>query len=114
LKDLFVARTTAEWTATLTRANVACAPVLTLEEVVCNPQIHQRGMILDMEDPESSISGKRKYKQIANPITFSGKRPPIRRLPPSLGQHTEEILKTLGYSPDKIAALRAAGIIDGG
>ena len=45
------------------------------------------------------------------PVKLSGTPARLRRPAPALGEHTDEILRALGYSPDRIAALRERGIV---
>lgn len=101
LREMLRAKTRDEWLKLLSEADVPCGPVSTIEEVVVDPQVRHRGMIVEVGS----------VKQVAHPIKFSQTPAQIRMLPPKLGEHTEEILSSLGYSPREIEELRAGGVI---
>jgi len=105
LKKVLLTKTRDEWVGILTKADVPCAPVLSLEEVVADKHLIFRGMF-----PEVEADG-RKVKQVAYPAKFSETQPQIRRLPPALGEHTQEILDWLGYTTAQIKELRRKGDI---
>jgi crotonobetainyl-CoA:carnitine CoA-transferase CaiB-like acyl-CoA transferase len=106
LKKALLTKTRDEWVKILTEANVPCAPVSSLEEVVSDPHLTSRGVF-----PEVENSSGKKVKQVAYPAKFSGTPPQIRRLPPALGEHTQEVMEWLGYSPKEIEELRREGDI---
>ena len=106
LKKTLLTKTRDEWVKILIEADVPCAPVLSLEEVVANTHLSQRGIFPEMEDANGN-----KVKQVAYPAKFSETQPQIRRLPPALGEHTQEILDWLGYTPTEIEKLRQKGDI---
>jgi formyl-CoA transferase len=51
------------------------------------------------------------YRSIGLPIEWDGHRPPVRHVPPALGEHGDDILAALGYTAAEIATLRAQGVI---
>lgn len=105
LREIMATRTRREWLELLGRADVACGPVSTVEELTCDPQLLHRRMILEVDHPEGKV------KQVGHPIKFSKTPAQIRMLPPKLGEHTEEILTSLGYSPGEIEELRKEGVV---
>ncbi len=105
LKKVLLTRLRDEWVKILTGANVPCAPVLSLEEVMQDKHLKFRGVFPEVE------SGGKKARQVAYPARFSETQPDIRRLPPALGEHTDEILKWLGYNKTEIKKLRKQGDI---
>jgi len=106
LKRVLLTRARDEWVKVLTEANVPCAPVFTLEEIVTNPHFLERGMIVEVRKPNGAM-----VKQVAYPTKFSDIQPEIRRLPPALGEHTEEILASLGYTQHEIKNLYEEGCV---
>ncbi|HMD45630.1 MAG TPA: CoA transferase [Acidimicrobiales bacterium] len=91
----------------LTEAGVPAAPVVLPPDVVENEQLAARGFFEALEHP---VTGQNLYAR--PPWTFSGRRDPSRRPPPTLGQHNEEVLVgELGLTPEELAALVAAGVV---
>jgi crotonobetainyl-CoA:carnitine CoA-transferase CaiB-like acyl-CoA transferase len=106
LKKVLLTRTRDEWVKALIEADVPCAPVLSLEEVVADKHLNQRDVFPEVENADG-----KKVKQVAFPARFSETPPQIKSLPPALGEHTQEILKRLGYKKSEIKELRAKGDI---
>jgi len=91
LDQLFCQRTTKEWMSLLTEAHVPASPINTMADLFADPQVKARNMLVDVEQP-----GVGSIKVAGNPIKISS-IPPEKELPeepaPSIGEHTEEILK---------------------
>jgi len=100
------ARTSAEWLDRLDAEDVPCAPVLRRRDVISHPQIQANETVVEMDHPAAG-----RLRQARPAACFSKTPAEIRTGGPLLGEHTEEILTTLGYPPDKIDELRAAGVI---
>lgn len=99
-------RNSAEWLKILTANDIPCGPVLDVEEVIKDPHILHRGMIREIQDAKGN-----RVKQVAHPIKYSDICTDPRSPEPELGEHTREILKSLGYSLDRIDVLRSKGVI---
>ncbi len=97
------------WLEGLEKVNVSCGPINTLEQVFNDPQVKARGMELEMAHP---AMGKNPARLIASPIKMSETEPDYRHAPPTLGQHTEEVLKELlGLDAEAVAGLRERGVV---
>ena len=92
--------------AKLEAADVPCAPVKEVSEVIDDPQVLARGMLLDMQYP-----GTGNMKLAGLPFKASGMETPQPVRAPLLGEHTEEILAELGYSKTAIDSLEHKGVI---
>lgn len=103
----FLRHTTAECTARLDRADILCAPVLTLDEALQQPQVQANGILVSFAHP---VHGQ--VRTTGNPLHFSGVERISLRAAPTLGQHTEEVLLELGIAPQRIAELRKAAVIN--
>jgi CoA:oxalate CoA-transferase len=92
--------------ARLEAAGVPCAPVKEVSEVIADPQVLARGMLLDMQYP-----GTGSMKLAGPPFKASGMETPQPARAPLLGEHTEEILAELSYSKAAIDSLEHKGVI---
>jgi crotonobetainyl-CoA:carnitine CoA-transferase CaiB-like acyl-CoA transferase len=79
-------RGNAEWIALLEQAGIPCAPVQNVAQMIAHEQTKALGLMQDVPDSAMNFVGL--------PLSFDGVRPAIRSRPPSLGEHTEQILKT--------------------
>jgi crotonobetainyl-CoA:carnitine CoA-transferase CaiB-like acyl-CoA transferase len=87
LRGVTIMRGTADWVAAMEVAGVPCGPINTLDRVFEDPQVQARGLRIEMPHP---LAGT--VPLVANPIRLSGTPVAYRRAPPTLGQHTDEVL----------------------
>ena len=107
LADVFATRTTREWVDALEDAGVPNGPINTIEQVFAEPQVIARGMRIELPHPTAG-----KVPLVASPMRFTGTPLEFKMPPPTLGQHTDEILReVLGRSAAEVARLKAGGII---
>ena len=106
LRQLFRTRTRAEWVELLHQADVCAGPVLALDEVVRDPQLVHRGLFTEVEHPRLGP-----VPQIAFPVQMSGTPACVATPPPELGEHTDELLRELGYDGATISAFRRDGVV---
>lgn len=105
IADLIRSRTLAQWSALLLTVDGCATPVLRLDEVLAHPLTQARGMVLEGQSPEG-----RPYRQFAFPVKMSGYQFSVERNPPALGEHNDELLKSLGYGDREIAELHAKNV----
>jgi formyl-CoA transferase len=92
--------------ATLNPLNVPCGPVLSMKELAEEPSLRTTGTVVEVDHPKRG-----KYLTVGNPIKLSDSPADVKRSP-MLGEHTEEVLKSvLGMNEDEISAAKAQGAI---
>jgi crotonobetainyl-CoA:carnitine CoA-transferase CaiB-like acyl-CoA transferase len=102
LQKLFDRQAANAWLEQLAAAEVPAAPINTVEEAVSDPQTLARSMIVQLEHPALGVA-----RSIGNPIKFSETPVSYRLPPPLLGEHTVEILQSLGYSEKETQSMSA-------
>jgi len=95
-----------EWLRRLLEKDVPAAPLNTLDEVFEDPQVKTYGFPNVVEHPKMG-----KVKMVGNAVDLSRTPPGIDQPPPMLGEHTDEVLKSIGYDAGAIASLRAKGVV---
>jgi crotonobetainyl-CoA:carnitine CoA-transferase CaiB-like acyl-CoA transferase len=85
LQQRFSKRTTNEWVEKIREAGVPCGPVNALADVFSDEHVLSSGILQTVEHPVAGL-----LEMLASPVLIDLERPPIRRPPPTLGQHTEE------------------------
>ena len=109
LTPVVAAQPSRYWIEGLEAHNVSCGPINTIEQAFADPQIAARGMRIEM--PHPALGGD-PAPLIASPIRMSETPASYRRAPPTLGQHTDEVLhELLGLGAAEIDALRGRGVI---
>jgi formyl-CoA transferase/CoA:oxalate CoA-transferase len=112
ITETLAARGCAEWTDLLNVAGVPAGPVNTVPAALEQPQVAAREMVVEVEHP---VAGT--LKMLGSPIKLSAQPPTaspapyLRRPPPVLGEHTDEILTEAGYTAAQVTELREAGVV---
>ena len=102
-------RPSAHWMSKLEPLGVPCGPINTLDQVFADPQIKARSMTVDLPHP---AAGGKPTRLIASPIKLSETSVEYRRAPPTLGEHTEEVLRELlDLGENEVRALRERGVV---
>ena len=101
-------KTGQEWIDDLEKAGVPCGPINNMAQVFNHPQVRARGMQIELDHPLVE-----KVPQVASPIKIVGEELVCQGSPPTLGQHSNFILKDLlGMSQEKITELEKRKIIN--
>ncbi|MDP1718014.1 MAG: CaiB/BaiF CoA-transferase family protein, partial [Burkholderiales bacterium] len=106
IERVFATRPTAHWVEKLDAAAVPGGPVYTYDQIMSDPHIKARKMVVDMDHPKIG-----RMKTLGLPIKSTGDLTSIRTAAPWLGQHTDEVLRTLGYGASDVDALYESGTI---
>lgn len=106
LQPYFRKKTTAEWTALLIEKGVPCGPVMNYDEFFIDPQVEIMEMNPVIEHPTIGP-----IRIVGVPVHFEKTPGRIHSAAPLLGQHTDEILRELGYTAQRIEDLRREGVI---
>jgi crotonobetainyl-CoA:carnitine CoA-transferase CaiB-like acyl-CoA transferase len=104
LTSCFRTRTTSDWLAQFEAAGVPAGPVLSIGEMLTDPQVLARRMVVEVEHSRLG-----RMKTLGPPVKFSATPGEVRHGAPLLGQHTREVLREYGYSEAEIGKLVESG-----
>ncbi len=108
--EIFKARSRADWTRFAAEHDCCLEPVLELDEALSSELIRAREMVVEIEQP--GVEGG--VRQLGVPVKLARTPGAHDQLPgPGLGEHTEEVLRALGYSEEQVAALLEQGAVAG-
>ncbi len=107
LERTFAQQTSEHWLDVLESANVPAGPIYDLAQMYDDPQVRAREMMVETEHP---VAGS--VKNIGIPIKLSETPGRFQRPAPTLGQHTDGVLRDLGCSDAEIESLRADGVVE--
>lgn len=105
LEEVLTRAPVSHWLRVLEEAGVPAGPIYRMDQVYEDPHILARGMRAEVEHPAGGT-----FPNVGIPIKLSLTPPSIRRRPPLLGEHTEEILQEAGYSPEEVERMLAEGV----
>jgi crotonobetainyl-CoA:carnitine CoA-transferase CaiB-like acyl-CoA transferase len=106
IESILVTQTTAHWVEKLDAAGVPGGPVYTYDQTLVDPQVQHRRMVYDIEHPKIGM-----MKTLGLPVKSSGDLTQIRKPAPLHGQHTTEVLRSLGFSDAQVRGLLAEGVV---
>ncbi|MBC7718011.1 MAG: CoA transferase [Pseudorhodobacter sp.] len=106
LETIMKQRDKADWLAALEAAKVPCGAINNLHEVFADPQVQAREMTVGLPHPLTEA-----LQLVASPMKLSLTPVQYRSAPPLLGQHTDEVLGAVGWTAERLAALRRRGVI---
>jgi crotonobetainyl-CoA:carnitine CoA-transferase CaiB-like acyl-CoA transferase len=106
IETALASRASADWAAELSRAGIPAGAINTVDRALAYPQVLARDMVLTAEHPTAGP-----LRMPGSPVKLSGHTATVRRPPPLLGEHTDEVLSELGYSAAAIASLHDRGVV---
>jgi len=107
VRALFKSKTRAQWEELFKEIDACCEPVLDINETIDHPLSREENYWL-----ETTLESGFKEKMVGFPLLFSGRGGELRLSPPGHGEHTDEILLSLGYSDHDLETLKQQGIIN--
>jgi crotonobetainyl-CoA:carnitine CoA-transferase CaiB-like acyl-CoA transferase len=106
VEPLVRARPVAFWVERLEGAGVPCGPINNIAQALADPQVGARALRIDLPHPLAGV-----VPLVANPIKLSATPPVYERPPPTLGQHTTEVLRECGFEEAEIERLKSCGAV---
>lgn len=93
------------WLDKFSRAGIPCAPILGVSDILTHPHTTSSDMIQTVSRGDDGL------KLVSQPLRFGGERPRAQYPPPILGEHSHDILASLGYEPEQIRRIMSGGVV---
>jgi CoA:oxalate CoA-transferase len=106
IEERLQAHTSEEWEQILNEHGIPCGPIYRMDQALEHPQVRHRQMVVELPHPQLGT-----VRLLGLPVKLSATSGAIRRAPPLLGEHTDEVLREIGLSEADLARLRANGVI---
>ncbi|MEQ1947969.1 MAG: CoA transferase [Bryobacteraceae bacterium] len=106
LNGLLSKNTSEHWLDLLNQAGVPSGPINTIDQVFADRQVQHLNMVQEIESPYFHP-----LRVVSQPMNLSDSEAPLRMRPPEWGEHTDDVLSSLGYSPEAIADLKKRGVV---
>jgi formyl-CoA transferase len=104
-EEIFASNTTDHWFKELRSHDIPCEPVRYVEEMIDDEQVLANNYVIELDHHTGH-----KIRTSGPVLTFAGGMPP-EKSSPALGEHTDEVLVDIGYTPDEVAKLRGQGSV---
>jgi formyl-CoA transferase len=106
-------RSTAQWIADLEHHAVPCGPINTVTQAFADAQVQARGLAVQqpLSPASQAATGVAQIVSVASPLRLADNPPVLHRPPPTLGEHTDELLHEWGLDATAIARLRDQGVV---
>jgi crotonobetainyl-CoA:carnitine CoA-transferase CaiB-like acyl-CoA transferase len=113
IEDATRTRTTAQWITLLEDKAVPCGPINDIGQAFADPQVVARGLVQKqaVAPAHTAQTAIESIATVASPLRLQDTPPVLRRAPPALGEHTDEVLAGLGLDLARISALRQVGVV---
>ena len=95
-----------DWLGVLATRDVWCAPVASFEDIVRDPQVEHDGLLTTVDGPNGEP-----VRVVGMPVRFSATPGTVRSGPPGVGEHTDEVLASIGFSEGEIRSMREDGAV---
>lgn len=106
MEEIFKQKTVKEWIALFEGVKIPCGPVNKFSDILNDPHVLEREMVVKVPHDEWGM-----LEMLGIPIKLSRTPGQVHSVPPKLGEHTEQVLKNLGYDEMEIEALEASGAV---
>lgn len=101
LEECFIKQDTADWIEALNKAGVPAGPIYSIDQAFADPQVRSLGMVQKVGD----------VPYLGQPVSLSRTPSKVAAHPPRQGEHTDDVLRDLGYRDGELTDLRKRGII---
>jgi len=106
IDKIMMHRTSAEWVDALNEKGVPCGPIYSIDQVFADPQVKHLDIAQNLTKPNGET-----LTVVGQPVELSRTPSSIAAPPPEIGEHTDEVLKELGYSENEITQLRKGNAV---